>query len=262
LVMGLANGCVAASAQADALGAPDFWPSPTGVLEDMGRMVQNPTTWDETAWLWAGAVGLGTVALHQYDGQIRTWIRSHDGTPQNDVARFGNALGDGLNLVPLIGLGYVGGWLLEDKTVMGDALAAAEAYLGSGVVTVALKSMTGRARPYTGQGPNRWHGPFQTGSDVTSFPSGHATSVVAIASALATRHPDTWVGPIAYSLAATTLYARMHHDKHWASDLLPAVAIGYWTGRVAGEQSSSSQALSWQVAPLPGGGEAVVIWRW
>jgi membrane-associated phospholipid phosphatase len=91
----------------------------------------------------------------------------------------------------------------------------------------ALKRLVLRTRPHVvldegvyelrAFGPNE--GPQQ------SFPSGHTAGSVAVARAVARRHPE--LGAAAYAGAAAIAIAQVPTAKHFATDVLAGAAIGY-----------------------------------
>ena len=102
-----------------------------------------------------------------------------------------------------------------------------------------LKGIIGRARPYVDvANPHdyRTFRGFRGGSDYRSFPSGHAISAFAAASAVTSEmkrwYPSAFwiVGPIMYGGAAAVGWSRMYDNKHWASDVITGAAIGTFAG--------------------------------
>jgi membrane-associated phospholipid phosphatase len=135
---------------------------------------------------------------------------------------------------------YAAGWATGRPAVARLGMRAGEAIMLSGVVTGALKGVAGRARPRAHPGAP---GDFRLTAGITddsrqSFPSGHATAAFAFAGALhrelRASHPRRarWVGPVLYTAAALTSAARMHADKHWASDVLMGAGIGVVSSQV------------------------------
>lgn len=135
---------------------------------------------------------------------------------------------------------YAAGWASGRRDVARLGLRTGEAIIASGVVTGALKGMAGRARPYASpQRPGDWRLFSGTRDGARqSFPSGHTTAAFAFASAmhreLRVSHPQTasWAGPALYAAAALTGLARLHADRHWASDVVMGAGIGTVTGLV------------------------------
>ncbi len=174
------------------------------------------------------------------DGQRfmqRRWMQ--DSPLLSHTADLFNAYGSPGVFVGSVAL-YAAGWTAGRPDVARLGMRAGEAIILSGIVTGGIKGFVGRARPYASPGKP---GDFRLMSGVTdgarqSFPSGHATAVFAFASAmdheLRLSHPDAarWAGPALYAAAALTGYARMHADKHWASDVVMGAGIGVVSGRV------------------------------
>ena len=106
-------------------------------------------------------------------------------------------------------------------------------------VSGVLKTVLGRARPYTSLDTNPRSFVFGRGlkgSDYQSFPSGHATSAFAAAAAVSLETAEWWpktrwiIGPILYGGAALVGVSRIYDDKHWASDVLMGAAVGTFAG--------------------------------
>jgi undecaprenyl-diphosphatase len=96
----------------------------------------------------------------------------------------------------------------------------------------------------------------------SSFPSGHAASAAAFATAVAMESPRSAivVGP----LAATVAYSRVHTGVHWTSDVLAGAAVGsgvalatrrWWPVRTADE----AQARTVHEAPALEDGKGLVV---
>jgi len=105
-----------------------------------------------------------------------------------------------------------------------------ESWLTTGIIVRGLKSVAGRARPWTGESSHSFH-PFSTKSRFASFPSGHASSAFAVATVIADQSKKVYIDILAYSLASVAAFSRVHLDKHWASDILVGSAIGYFVAK-------------------------------
>ncbi len=94
--------------------------------------------------------------------------------------------------------------------------------LASGTANAVLKPLLPRRRPAAAELPA-----YQTLPDPptsSSFPSGHAASAAAFATAVAMESPK--LGLAVAPLAATVAYSRMHVGVHWASDVVAGAALG------------------------------------
>ena len=110
--------------------------------------------------------------------------------------------------------------------------------LGSGV-TMVLKDVLGRSRPFVTNSTNPRDFKFGKGfgnGDRQSFPSGHTTAAFAAAAAVTSEmhrlYPNSTylVGGVMYGSATMVGLARMYHNKHWASDVLLGAGVGTFSG--------------------------------
>lgn len=146
----------------------------------------------------------------------------------------------------IIGVGLYGvGRLAHVHRMEALGLHGLEAMMLATAFTDVGKMTLGRARPFV-------HGdtvPFSfaflrgfKGRDFQSFPSGHATTAFAAASAV-TAETSHWIDESRWwpgwkLVIGTTMYggatligvSRMYHDEHWASDVLAGAAIGTFSG--------------------------------
>src|SRR5215469_6018966 len=98
---------------------------------------------------------------------------------------------------------------------------AGEAAVNSLVAVEALKYSLGRERPYQGNGG----GSFFHGG--TSFPSEHAAAAWSVAGVIAHEYPGTFSKLLAYGLASTVSFSRIHARQHFPSDVVVGSALGY-----------------------------------
>lgn len=182
--------------------------------------------------------GSTQTAAQPIDVRVARW--SQRPSLQNSTALDGTARtvewlavpGAGTLPVATYVIGRVGGHdRLSDASmrIEGSVLAAL-------LTTQVLKRTIGRARPYV-VGDSipydvSFFRRFGAGQDYRSFPSGHTAAAFAAATSLAIetsrRSPATrgYIGAAAYSVAAFTGFARVYHDKHWATDVVAGALIG------------------------------------
>ena len=171
------------------------------------------------------------------DQAVRDAVRGSG--PQRSALLDGLAgFGDPYGLPGVVVLGaalYGSGLLAERPALAATGLRSLEAIGVSGLVTLAIKGVVGRTRPeFSPDDPARFaflRG-AREGDDYQSFPSGHATSTFAFATAVhlevkrrAPQHAR-WVGPLVYTAAFASAYGRLHDDRHWLSDVVTGAGIG------------------------------------
>jgi undecaprenyl-diphosphatase len=89
--------------------------------------------------------------------------------------------------------------------------------MAAGAVEYTLKYVVGRPRPAAAE--------TSLSLELDSFPSGHATSVFAVATALASSYPALrW--PL-YGLAAAIALGRVYLARHYLSDVIAGAFIGF-----------------------------------
>jgi membrane-associated phospholipid phosphatase len=150
----------------------------------------------------------------------------------------------------LLGGFYVVGALSDDETAVAVAQdGLTSVILASGVITSAIKIITGRARPRQDLGTADFN-PFG-GND--SFPSGHSTHAFAIASVIANHYDEAWITYSSYGVASLVGLARSYHGGHFASDILAGGIIGTMVGKSVVEYNkpmrASKMVLMPEVAP-------------
>ena len=96
---------------------------------------------------------------------------------------------------------------------------------GAGIVTSLTKNIIGRARPklYDAVGSLEFE-PFTFHADFASFPSGHATTIFALAMALAILYPKARV--YLFVMAAWIAATRFLIGTHYFSDAVAGAAVG------------------------------------
>jgi membrane-associated phospholipid phosphatase len=215
--------------------AADFIPSyPAMLADDIKYVVSAPSRWQTRDWQnlgWAALAIAGTAAIA--DRPIRDAMRRQSGSSifMREVEHFGAEYSAGV-----LGGFYLAGVAGDnDKAiaVAQDGLAAS--LIASGIVTPALKYVTGRSRPRENAGIANFN-PF---SGASSFPSGHTTQAFAVASVISAHYDQTWVQCSSYTVAGLVGAARSYHDAHFASDVLAGALIGTLVGQsVVGHNQS------------------------
>lgn len=134
-----------------------------------------------------------------------------------------NPIGSGVTLlITCVALALVSRAL--DRPRLHDAsVLAALAFMSAGLVEFTLKILVGRPRPDMGLASAGIMGPSWA-PGIDSFPSGHATSVFAVATVFASYYPRLrW--PL-YLLAAAIAVGRVYLERHYLSDIVAGAALG------------------------------------
>lgn len=211
----------------------------TVVVRDTQKVRKTLFTHRDAA-LAAGFAGL-TIAMFPLDRRIADELVIEE----TAVNSFLDRAAKGVEYITTPGSFYIGGALYvtgkmtKNRNLQDLGWHGTEAVLLSSVTTSTLKGIFGRARPdFAEAGSAR---DFKAGSGFgndnrKSFPSGHATTAFAAASAVTSEVNRLWpkytwyVGPVLYGGATLVGLSRMYHNRHWASDVVLGAAIGTFSG--------------------------------
>lgn len=167
---------------------------------------------------------------------------------------------------------YVGGRVLHRPHLADLGLHTGEAVIMSTTITMALKSIGGRARPLVDvEKPFDYRlGRGWRNDDFSAMPSGHTSTAFAAASAATAEIGEWWpahrhtAGIILYSTAGLVGLSRMYNNQHWASDVVVGAAVGTFSGwKVVGYTHAHPDnpldrfLLGTRVAPAANGGMAL-----
>ncbi len=132
------------------------------------------------------------------------------------------------------------GLIFDDKKAQETSLLLGQALITSGVWARIGKLFIGRERPSFTRAHDHgvgghWHGisgplknRWKTPSEYDAFPSGHTTTVFAIATVIATQYESVgYVPEISYGIATLVGLSRMFNRTHWASDVFVGGCLGY-----------------------------------
>ena len=134
-------------------------------------------------------------------------------------------------------------WSRERKRAIAAAFLFA-AVAVAGIVTNLIKILIGRARPnpFLQEGIYGFH-PWHLDADLRGFPSGHATTVFALAFALTMIRPH-WRFP-AFAVAMVIAATRVIVNAHFLSDIVGGMVVALLTVVCLG---SLFERLGWRVA--------------
>ena len=143
---------------------------------------------------------------------------------------FGHWYGGGQPTMYLLLGAYVLGLIAGVDRLRNAGALIAESYVLSGILTIVIKSLFGRWRPFAGHGSFAFT-PFTTGpNEHLSLPSGHATVAFALSSVMAGMFDNRLWRASWYGAAVVTAISRVYHDQHWLSDVMLSAIIGTSVG--------------------------------
>lgn len=134
---------------------------------------------------------------------------------------------------------YTGG-LVTDNDFWRDAgRRSAGAYLSTGILTMLIKQLTGRSRPFRNEGPRHYRF-WPSDRSGRSFPSGHTSTTFAVSTVMASRDDHVLWKTGWYSAAFLVGAARMYNDQHWFSDVLFGGFMGHAIGTFFSKNEKSN----------------------
>ena len=128
---------------------------------------------------------------------------------------------------------YAAALLRKDSYDQQSVLLAGEAVIDSELVTTAVKDIDGRLRPSAispyGNFEDTWFADKSAAwRGRGSFPSGHMTAAMAIATTFADRYPKPrWHRWVAFGLAGLVGFSRITTQAHFPSDVIAGAVLGY-----------------------------------
>lgn len=181
----------------------------------------------------AGALAFADEPIQQRALQFR---KDNPGflSTSNFITNFGGAY-EGYLLASFGAYGFV----FHNEKMKTATLLATQAYITGAAVETVFKVLSGRTRPSyydpNAEAEPAFLGPFAKsgGARINSaFPSGHTTVAFAAATVFAMEYKNRlWIPIVAYSSASIIGLSRITENKHWATDVFVAAALGYLTGR-------------------------------
>lgn len=203
-------------------------------LTDARDVIVSPLRWNTAQWIGFTAITGGFVLLLSQDAKIQQLAQANRSPFMDGFVKYGiEPWGSGWYSLPALGILYGAGAIAGDNKARATALKGVEAFFFGAVSSQVIKQLAHRHRPMQDSppDPSQWEGPFAP-LYYTSFPSGHATVVFAVAAVVATAYKETiWVPVICYSLASLTALSRIYDNRHWASDVLIGSALGFAIGK-------------------------------
>ncbi|ODT43262.1 MAG: hypothetical protein ABS70_08530 [Nitrospira sp. SCN 59-13] len=182
------------------------------------------------AVILSALVVLGSfAALFHIDIPILRLLRSHNLSSLQSLGDLGEKLGNGGTLITISVLLLGAGYVLKRQPWIRTAVDSLLAHGVVALVVNSLKHIIGRPRPrLTHSGGWQWWPSLQSGLD--SFPSGHTSATVAVATVLARALPRlSWVP---FALAGWVGASRIWRGSHFPGDVVGGMVLGFMVGSI------------------------------
>lgn len=192
--------------------------------------VRQPTQWQGEDWIKIGSVTLATIAFMKFDQTITNATRPNQHFYNSVPIIAGRVYGEWYTIGGLAAVFGVYGLLTKNNKAKKITIELLQAGIYSELFTTLLKTTIGRERPAYTTDPFNFKPFTYLDDNYHSMPSGHTTSAIALSTVMSRHANSTFLKIIAYVPAAFTIVSRIYQDKHWLSDVIPAMAIGYFAG--------------------------------
>jgi membrane-associated phospholipid phosphatase len=178
-------------------------------------------------WHIGAALG-GVAAISLLDEDIQTWMVNHRGQGDRRLAFDLEYLGrPDVQGFTALGIAVVGVVADRPGMVRHGARIAVAGVVAGGILRLS-KHTIGRARPSAGLGAFD----FDTFSDQSAFPSGHAGIAWAFTTTLADAIEVPAIDIGLYTLATGSSIARVVNNRHWVSDIVAGALVGHTVAKV------------------------------
>ncbi|BDU50104.1 phosphatase PAP2 family protein [Haliovirga abyssi] len=171
----------------------------------------------------SGGVLAGSFLL---DETIRRVVKKNKNSFSDNYFETMNIFGGDYAILLLMGT-YGSSILTQDEKLRKTSFTSIESLTVAGTLTLGVKMLLGRARPYMDKGAFEFKSILNFGTDYWAFPSGHSTVAWAIFTPYAEEY-SKWI----YIIPASVSLARVYKDRHWSSDVIAGGLIGFSVGYI------------------------------
>jgi membrane-associated phospholipid phosphatase len=228
-----------------------FYKTTTGIFN-------SPFQFGNDDFILTGIIIGATAFSLTFDNPVRNNVAKIQSPALDRVTRVGENFGSGKYVLGLSGALYIGGHIFADKEIRMTGLMLTEAIILNGIVTVGLKVITGRSRPFRNNGNTDIDFLEMEFEDIeNSLPSGHTSTAFTVATVLSERIDNIYASVALYSLAGLTAFQRIYSDKHWLSDTVLGAALGTVIGLKVVKLNSEADdpsSLNLNVTPVVSSG--------
>ncbi len=186
---------------------------------------RQPLNWESKDWQLLAGITAGTALSVLADNSLKTIVQENQSKIATNIFKIDDYYGSSYSfLIPFSA--YSIGYFTENKDLRQLGLHTAEAIAYSGLITLSLKFIIGRNRPFMENGALKFN-PFSIKNEFNSLPSGHTTVAFAISTVMANYSDNIYWKVAWFSLAGATGFARIYNNQHWFSDVILAGIVGY-----------------------------------
>jgi len=211
--------------------------------EETVDFLKLPAQWNGNDFLTLSAIAATTVGLMFLDNSAKTALQKDLTYQKSFPVEFGRWWGEPLITGALGGLFLLQGALSDNTPNKRVGFEILQSGFYAGATVFFLKTIIGRARPYTGNDQFTFK-PFHfTGGDFWSLPSGHTALAFSLSTILSKNLNSSFLKIIVYLPAVLTAFSRVYQNYHWTSDVFLGAAIGYFIASYVHENHETNSQL-------------------
>ena len=195
-------------------------------------------------------LGLGIVLLSSIDEPTSKTFKNNQNHTNDFLFHIDRFYGEKNVLLPASFLLYTVGLISHKPSVRILGLKSGQALVYSGLITIFIKELLGRARPNQHLGAYTFK-PFSFKEEWRSFPSGHTSLSFAFSTIMAQTFSNKWWKVFWYGSASLVACARIYHQQHWLSDVVAGGLLGWAVAHfVLKNEKDPSTTAHWHFEPF------------
>ena len=218
-----------------------YYPNLALDLTSLNSTGKNNSTLSSDVLINSGVAVLSTGLLFLLDNQIRNEIVNKRN--DNAILDIGHEYGEISYAFGLSAALYLSQFVFNDNKLGNTGKVLFESLVISGLLSISLKYIFGRSRPYLEDGNTKFNW-FETQNFNNSLPSGHVITAFTMSTVLSESINNSYVSIFLYGLAGLTAYQRISTDNHWFSDAFLGGAIGVIVGTYFSDLSEANKLNS------------------
>jgi membrane-associated phospholipid phosphatase len=203
----------------------------TRFYEDTKHILTSPFHWKGQSLVTFTTLSMGTFELMLADRDFQDFVQKRKNSTTNRISKWTDRYTKRVTNLTIGGL-YLGGLVFHNQKAKETALLCLESVALAEGITVGIKHLVGRTRPFGNKGAFHFDPlKFPPPSSSLSFPSGHATTAFALTSVIAQQYHNIPLSIGLYGCATAVALGRVNNNAHFLSDVFYGGVIGFSVGR-------------------------------
>jgi hypothetical protein len=201
------------------------------LCQDTKHVMLAPFHWEQNDLVTFATLSISAFELMLLDRDTQKSVQKNRTATTDRISKWTDRYTKRVTNLSIGGL-YLSGVIFHDRKSKETALLCMESVALAEGVTIGLKHLIGRSRPFGNKGAFDFNPmKFPPPSYSQSFPSGHATTAFAFSSVIAEQYRSWWVKLSCYSFATVVALGRVNNNFHFISDVFWGGVIGITVGR-------------------------------